>query len=251
VSPAATPDREWVSFEDDAEERTWVFDVTFLLSRWECIFGRGCQGVLTGPAPELVQGCCSYGAHFTDAEDEARVEAAAATLGAEHWQFRPEGRRRGVIKTNTSGERVTRMVAGACIFLNRPDFAGGAGCALHRAALDRGERPMDLKPDVCWQLPLRREERDDGGGHITSTIVEWKRSDWGAGGQEFHWWCTEAPEAFAGTGAVYRTMADELTGLVGPVVYARLAAYLDARSGPSVPLPHPAVRSPKRAYPSS
>ena len=43
-----------------------MFDVTFLLSRWTCIFGDGCQGVLTGPAPELVQGCCSYGAHFTD-----------------------------------------------------------------------------------------------------------------------------------------------------------------------------------------
>jgi len=82
------PDREWVSVEDEHEERTWVFDVTFLLSRWTCIFGRGCQGVLTGPAAELVQGCCSYGAHFTDAEDEARVEAAAATLTAEHWQFR-------------------------------------------------------------------------------------------------------------------------------------------------------------------
>ena len=240
-----TVDREWVSLEDDHEERTWVFDVTFLLSRWECIFGRGCQGVLTGPAADLVQGCCSYGAHFTDAEDEARVEAAAATLGAEHWQFRREGRQRGVIKTNASGERVTRMVGGACVFLNRPGFAGGAGCALHRAALDRGERPMDLKPDVCWQLPLRREERDDGGGHITSTIVEWKRSDWGPGGQEFHWWCTEAPEAFAGGDArpVYRTMADELTGLVGPEVYARLAAYLDVRAAGSVPLPHPTVRT--------
>ncbi len=47
---------EWVSFEDPEEARTWVFDVTFLLSRWQCIFGRGCQGVLTGPAEELVAG---------------------------------------------------------------------------------------------------------------------------------------------------------------------------------------------------
>ena len=28
-------EREWISFEDPTEERTWVFDVTFLLSRWE------------------------------------------------------------------------------------------------------------------------------------------------------------------------------------------------------------------------
>src|SRR5207248_7922286 len=63
--PAAPVDaHEWMSFEDPAEQRTWVFDVTFLASPWTCIFGRGCQGVLTGPSAELVQGCCSYGAHF-------------------------------------------------------------------------------------------------------------------------------------------------------------------------------------------
>jgi len=238
-----TPEREWVSFEDDTELRTWVFDVTFLLSHWNCVFGRGCQGVLTGPAPELVQGCCSYGAHFTDEDDVARTEAAAATLDAEDWQFRAEGRRRGVVKTNRSGERVTRMVRDACIFLNRPDFAGGAGCALHRAALRRGQRPMDLKPDVCWQLPLRREDREEGGGRVTSTVSEWGRANWGAGGAEFHWWCTEAPEAFTGALPVYRLMEDELVSLVGPRVYARLAAYLDERSaGPATPLPHPTVR---------
>jgi hypothetical protein len=38
-------------------------------------------------------------------------------------------------------------------------------------------------------------------------------------------------------------MADELTGLVGDEVYARLAAYLDARADGSVPLPHPTVRT--------
>ena len=65
---------EWVSFEDSDEQRTWRFDVTFLLSKWECIYGRGCQGVLTGPSPELEQGCCSYGAHFTDEEDSGACE---------------------------------------------------------------------------------------------------------------------------------------------------------------------------------
>ncbi|HVL29063.1 MAG TPA: hypothetical protein VM390_12995, partial [Acidimicrobiales bacterium] len=169
-------EREWVSFDDEAEERTWVFDVTFLLSPWRCIFGAGCQGVLTGPAAEMAQGCCSYGAHFTGADDEARVEAAAARLAADDWQFAREGRRRGVVKTNRAGERVTRMVGGACIFLNRPGFAGGPGCALHRAALRTGERPMDLKPDVCWQLPLRREDKEEGGGRVTSTVTEWGRA---------------------------------------------------------------------------
>ena len=80
-SPTQPADvHEWVSFQDPDEQRTWVFDVTFLPSPWTCIFGDGCQGVLTGPAPELVQGCCSYGAHFTDDADGKRVEAAAKRL---------------------------------------------------------------------------------------------------------------------------------------------------------------------------
>ena len=70
VGPSAPAEtHEWVSFDDPDELRTWVFDVTFLLSGWECIFGRGCQGVLTGPAADANQGCCSYGAHLTDEED--------------------------------------------------------------------------------------------------------------------------------------------------------------------------------------
>src|SRR5258708_35084364 len=67
---------EWVSFEDPDEDRTWLVDVTFLSSRWRCIFGNGCQGVLTGPASEIEQGCCSYGAHFSDDADVARGAAA-------------------------------------------------------------------------------------------------------------------------------------------------------------------------------
>ena len=231
---------EWVSFDDPDEERTWVFDVTFLLSGWECIYGHGCQGVLTGPTPELEEGCCSYGAHFTDEEDVARVEAMAQTLTADQWQFQGRARRSGVIKASRNGTKMTRLTEGACIFLNRPGFPGGAGCALHRAALERDERPMDLKPNVCWQLPLRREDHTDATGHVTSTVTEWRRKDWGDGGFEFHWWCTEAPEAFGGKTPVYRSMRDELVEMTGPLVYGMLAAYLDERRNRV--LPHPVVR---------
>ena len=73
-------------FRGPEEERTWLFDVTFLTSPWTCIFGHGCPGVLTGPAPEMEQGCCSYGAHFADKEDARRVAKVAATLSPEEWQ---------------------------------------------------------------------------------------------------------------------------------------------------------------------
>jgi len=244
---------DWVSFPDPDEDRTWVVDVTFLLSRWRCIYGDGCQGVLTGPAPELEQGCCSYGAHFTGDEDVTRVLARAATLSPSEWQHHAAGHRRGeldVVTTSEDGAPVTTQADGACVFLNRPGWDGGAGCALHAAALARGERAMDYKPDVCWQLPLRREDEVDGTGHVTSVIRQWDRRDWGEGGFDFHWWCTEAPEAFSGTRPVHEDLRDELEGLVGRGVHALIRAELRRReSAPTTPLPHPAavpVAAPRR-----
>jgi hypothetical protein len=236
---------EWLSFEDPEEDRTWIFDVTFLLSRWTCIYGRGCKGVLTEEAPELKIGCCSYGAHFTDKADRKRVEVAALTLTAEQWQFKPEGDTGGVVEKEDGSWR-TRLVEDACIFLNRPGFPGGIGCSLHKAALDRGERPLDLKPDVCWQLPLRRIDATDEVGHVTSTVREWKRRDWGEGGQEFAWWCTEAPEAFVGETTVLHSMGDELVEMVGAEIHARLLTALTERASAPALLPHPTVRKKPR-----
>jgi hypothetical protein len=238
---------EWVSFDDPTDDRTWVLDVTFLTSNWSCIFGAGCQGVLTGPAPELEQGCCSYGAHFTGAEDVATTKAYAERLTDAQWQFAEVSRsRHGPIKKNKEGETVSRLVDGACIFLNRPGFPGGAGCALHRAALDAGERPLDWKPDVCWQLPLRLSEEADAHGHVTSTLREWKRRDWGAGGAEFHWWCTDDPDAFVGAEPVYEYLRDEIVEMIGEVPFRMFVDHVEARAaragGHEVFLPHPALR---------
>lgn len=233
---------EWISFEDPTEDRTWVFDLTFLLSPWTCIFGRGCQGVLTGPAEDLQHGCCSYGAHFVDEDDEAEVLARAERLTADQWQHRSVGLRKGPTRRTRSGEIVTRVHDGACIFLNRPGFHGGMGCALHKAALDAGERPLDWKPSVCWQLPLRLEEHTDDHGHVTSTLREWKRRDWGEGGFEFHWWCTDAPDAFVDRDPVLTTMRDEIVEMVGQTAYDLLLEHLEARQPRPQYLPHPAVR---------
>ncbi len=237
-----TSPHEYVSFEDPDEERTWVFDLTFLTSNWSCIFGQGCPGVLTGPAPELEQGCCSYGAHFTGPEDRARTEAMARRLTDAQWQHRRASRKRGgPIKVNRDGEIVTRLVDDACIFLNRPGFPGGPGCALHRAAIEQGDRHIDWKPEVCWQLPLRRVDDVDPHGHVTSTLREWKRRDWGGGGSDFHWWCTDDPEAFVGHRPVYLELAAEIIEMVGEAPYRMLVEHLERR-GQETLLPHPAVR---------
>ena len=234
---------EWVSFEDPDEERTWIFDLTFLTSPWTCIYGNGCQGVLTGPAEDLAQGCCSYGAHFVDEEDEANTLEHATRLTPEQWQHHDVGHRKaGPTKVNKAGEIKSRLVDGACIFLNRPGFEGGIGCALHTAALQAGERPLDWKPQVCWQLPLRLEDHiEDGDGHVTSTLREWKRRDWGEGGAEFHWWCTESPDAFVDRAPVYETLRDEIIEMVGQKAYDLLCEHVVSR-GTERYLPHPVLR---------
>ncbi|MEY4372481.1 MAG: hypothetical protein RL219_1250 [Actinomycetota bacterium] len=237
---------EWISFEDPNEDRTWVIDATFLLSSWTCIFGRGCKGVLDADATEMEQGCCSYGAHFADKGDIATVRRSAARLDASQWQFRAAGLRSGFLDTDPdTGDTVTKLHDDACIFLNRPGFERGAGCALHVGALDAGERPMDWKPDVCWQVPVHLEEHTDAEGHITSIVREWKRRDWGDAGHEFHWWCTDAKHAFVGSRPVYKEMRDEISELVEPHIYELIVKQLkkfEQRRVEAVALPHPALK---------
>ncbi|MGQ0848318.1 MAG: hypothetical protein ACT4OP_04255 [Actinomycetota bacterium] len=233
-SPADVHD--FISFSDPDRNKTWMFDATFLRSSWMCIFGRGCLGIYTTPTPELQQGCCSMGAWFTDEQDVARVEAHAQRLDDTNWQFRKKAGER--VWRKRGEETTSRLVDDACIFLNRPGFAAGAGCALHLGALQAGERPLDWKPNVCWQLPLRLEEESDGAGHTTATVREWKRRDWGDGGDEFSWWCTDSPLAFVGGEPVYRALREELTEMIGPKVYKLLVTQLERPR----PLPHPAMR---------
>ncbi len=230
---------EWVSFVD-GDGDTWLFDLTFLTSRWTCLFGQGCPGILETPTPELEQGCCSYGAHFTGPADLARVKEAASRLTPDQWKnHRP-------VDTAFGGddeEPTSVVVDGACIFHNPPGFAGGTGCALHGAAVEAEERPLDWKPEVCWQLPLRLDYVEDENGLHTYTLREWKRRDWGAGGDEFHWWCTTSDEqAFIGDDTVFASLSEEITEMVGPHAFAWLENYLVSR-GTERLVPHPVRRN--------
>lgn len=233
-----------LTFEDPKEQRTWLFDATFMRSSWKCIFGEGCQGVLDVPSPELNQGCCSHGAHFVDEDDVANVVKAVVRLTPENWQMKSKATTKGFLKRTKGGDTVTRIVDGACIFLNRPGFAGGEGCAFHIAALQADERPLDWKPNVCWQLPLRVENASDANGWVNTTVREWKRRDWGDGGSDLHWWCTESNDAFVGREPVYKYLRDEIIETVGRKVYDLLVEALERPT--SEPLPHPSLTAKKK-----
>jgi hypothetical protein len=215
--------RVWVEFPDPADRgQAYRADLTWLCSRWACIFGRGCHGIV---ADRPDDGCCTLGAHFSDRDDERRVRAAARELTPLQWQRHRAGRR--VTQIEADGARMTRVIDGACVFLNRPGFPGGAGCALHALALATGRHPLETKPDVCWQLPVRRTfdqiQRPDGTSVLLVTLGEYDRRGWGPGGHDLHWWCTGSPEAHVATEPLYETYAPELTALVGPAAYAELA----------------------------
>ena len=238
--------REWVEFPDPADpEHVVRADLTWLTSAWTCIFGRGCAGVVEGRPDD---GCCSHGAYFTDADDRTRVAEAVAGLSDEDWQLAAVGRDDWT--EEDGGEEddepslKTRTVDGACVFLNRPGHPGGSGCALHRMALRTGVHPLTTKPDVCWQLPVRRTQewvtRPDEVEVLVTTIGEFDRRAWGPGGADLHWWCTSSPDAHVGAEPLYVTYAAELTALLGAAAYAELRRLTELRLDQGMIAPHPA-----------
>ena len=230
---------EFVDPDDDGQ--VFRCDLTWLTSRWSCIFGQGCRGIY---ADRPDDGCCTLGAHFADTEDEERVGRAARQLSAEQWQYRHAARVGGWVELEdpeSEGEepsRKTRVLDGACIFLNRPGFAGGEGCALHHLALSQGRDFLETKPDVCWQLPIRRQyrtvTRTDDTSYLEVSIGEYSRDGWGPGGHDLDWYCTANTEAHRGTEPVYLANRAELAALMGAEAYrllATLCADFEARPG--------------------
>jgi hypothetical protein len=240
--------REWIEFVDPADSKHVVrADLTWLLSRWTCIFGRGCHGIIAGQAAD---GCCSHGAFFTDADDEKRVRKTVKRLTPATWQHHRRGFGNYTEMDSIDGETPARRTAtrgedGPCVFLNEPGFPAGAGCALHAQALRDGVHPLEYKPDVCWQLPIRRDQdwvtRPDGTKVLVSVIAEFDRRGWGAGGHDLDWWCTSSPEAHIGREPMYESYAPELTALIGSAAYAKLAELCAARFAQGLVALHPAT----------
>jgi hypothetical protein len=234
--------RSFVEFVDPADPaQVFRCDLTWLTSRWTCIFGAGCAGIYAD-APD--SGCCTLGAHFSDQADEARVAACVEQLDAADWQHRDEGLAGGWVEVE-DGERRTRVVDGACVFHNDRGFPGGYGCALHAWSLRTGRKPHTAKPDVCWQLPTRRlfreVERSDGSVYTEVSIGEYDRRGWGPGGHDLDWYCSGNTAAHVGREPVYVSNRDELVELMGPAGYAVLARMCEERLAAGVLLaPHPA-----------
>ena len=112
--------------------------------------------------------------------------------------------------------------------------ASGARCTRWRCT--KGIEPLEVKPDVCWQLPIRRTQdwvdRPDGIQILETTITEYDRRGWGEGGDDLDWYCSGSPDAHVGEQPVWQSYAPELTELLGAAAYDELARLCRRRAGP-------------------
>lgn len=137
-------------------------DATF-----ECIFGRGCDGV-----------CCKNGRPSVDVNEQAAIEAVLPRV-LEH--LRPEARRlietEGFLSNRTKlGQPMLRVVGGWCVFFN-------TGCMLHKVGAADGDS-YQYKPSQCALFPL--EKGDD---------ETWFVRQWGYRGEEWDLFCLNPRES--------------------------------------------------------
>jgi Fe-S-cluster containining protein len=113
-------------------------------ARFECIFGRGCDGI-----------CCREGEPPIYRDEIERIHANLSKILPE---LRPEARATlqsaGFLSDEIKAQqRVLRVVDGWCIFFN-------GGCALHRLGVNEGDK-YRYKPAACSLFPLDKNDQDE------------------------------------------------------------------------------------------
>ena len=240
--------RDWFEFPDPLNpKQIFKCDLTWLTSNWNCTFGSGCKGIDKDLADH---GCCSDGAYYNGKGDEKRVVKAAKRLTKDLWQNYEVARKSKALNISEIGldkERKTKKVNSTCIFFNEKTFSEEYfGCALHHLANKEQVHYLETKPDICWQLPLRRswETREVGDNKYSVVVIgEYTREAWGAGGADLDWYCTSNTEAHTAANPVYLTNKAELIALMNEPAYEILKSKCDSLQK-SLPLfvIHPASR---------
>ncbi|MCS4535777.1 hypothetical protein [Corynebacterium sp. HS2168-gen11] len=255
--------RQWFEcLNPEDPEHIFSFDLTWLESHYRCGFGtQACRGIST-EHPEF--GCCNHGAFLVDEDDREQLRDAVSRMPAHYWQLRPQTTDTYFEQAdesqlepwllwdeleNEEGEPEpalkTVVVAGACIFANRTGWPTGTGCALHQWALDHDEDLTIIKPEVCWQLPLRRleayEQRGDGREILRTTITEYDRRGWGEGGEDFDWYCTTSPGCHENAQPLWKSCEPELRSLIGDATFEILAQHLTQRAQARSQISDPAL----------
>jgi Protein of unknown function (DUF3109) len=112
-------------------------------ARYECTYGRGCEGI-----------CCQDGRPLIYPEEINGIDANLHKF----WPLlRPEARKtiekRGYLMNQRRlGQRIMRRAGGWCVFFNQ-------GCVFHKVGAEEGD-PFKYKPAVCALFPIQKDEQD-------------------------------------------------------------------------------------------
>jgi hypothetical protein len=122
-------------------------------ANFECIFGRGCDGI-----------CCQEGKPPVNADDIARIEEALPKVKP---HLRDAARRKietlGYLSNwRKAGMQTLRVAEGWCVFFNQ-------GCLFHKIGMMEGDS-FKYKPLLCAVFPL--EQNDDDQWYVRQWGVE-------------------------------------------------------------------------------
>jgi hypothetical protein len=117
--------------------------VNLATARYECTYGRGCDGV-----------CCREGRPLVYADEIERIDAALEKfLPLVREAARAAIESRGFLTTRRRfGQRLMRRAGGWCVFFND-------GCVLHKVGDAEGDK-FRYKPAVCALFPIQQDEHD-------------------------------------------------------------------------------------------
>ena len=135
--------------------------VNLSTATFECIYGRGCDGV-----------CCQNGRPGVYPDEEKRI---AENLQKFLPELRPEARKLiekdgFVSKRRKDGLPMLRVTGGWCVFFHQ-------GCVLHKVGAVEGDK-YRYKPAPCALFPLARNDKGD-----------WYVRQWGVEGEEWDVFC--------------------------------------------------------------
>jgi hypothetical protein len=132
-------------------------------ARFECIYGRGCDGI-----------CCQNGRPPVYPEEEQIIRDNLERFLP---LLRPEARalieKQGFLsKRRKDGQPMLRVIGGWCVFFNE-------GCVLHKVGAVEGDRSK-YKPALCALFPLAVNEQG-----------EWYIRQWGVEGEAWDLFCLD------------------------------------------------------------
>ena len=144
-----------------ASKKTALPVLNLAETTYECIYGRGCDGI-----------CCQNGRPPVSPEEKARIDAHLPRFLAELTAKQRRAIEKGgyLSQRIKSGKPMLRVLDGWCIFFNQ-------GCVLHKIGMMEGDS-FKYKPVVCVVFPLD-----------VDTKGRWYVRQWGVDREEWDLFC--------------------------------------------------------------